>query len=170
MKGFVTMKDELVKKLHDEYPIIFRPDDQGFRTVPSILDGWWILLDKLCYDLEKQAEAQGKRCTCGHSLEEHADGACSKSFLLEIEKTCYCQGFADGRMRITQVKEKFGSLRVYTDYPFAGVHERLIKAEDDSLFICESCGNGGKRAAISSKRQWIKTLCDPCRIELAKSF
>jgi hypothetical protein len=60
--------------------------------------------------------------------------------------------------RATQVKEKFGGLRFYTDTA-TSVQSRLIEgAEAKSYRTCEHCGTFG----TLRKGSWIKTLCDAC--------
>jgi len=62
---------------------------------------------------------------------------------------------------ITQVKEKFGGLRIY----FAPHSELfsyfLDQIENESYTICEECGKSGKLREIG----WMKTLCDICLME-----
>lgn len=64
-----------------------------------------------------------------------------------------------------QVKEKFGGLRFYLDYPKHLSDEDLQKVreikneyESKSYETCESCGEPGKRRSGG----WIRTLCDKC--------
>lgn len=65
---------------------------------------------------------------------------------------------------IHQVKEKFGTLRLYT----TGVHKdkadeffKIIRAaEAKSEHTCESCGLRGKLRA----NDWWRTLCDACEV------
>ena len=66
---------------------------------------------------------------------------------------------------VSQVKEKFSSLRYYITLPKDVTPEdakeiyRLIdKAERKSETICETCGNPGKYCDFG----WMKTLCDNC--------
>jgi len=64
-----------------------------------------------------------------------------------------------GYIVLDQVKEKFGTLRIYyTDYSndpdyVSGV---IDFAENMSAYICEECGKPGK---TRSDLSWIKTLC-----------
>ena len=90
----------------------------------------------------------------------------------------YCQTKG---IPVMQVKEKFGTLRVYVgpnDDPYIGT---LINAmEAYSNRVCEDCGEHGIRdwvrqkdgsytalykATTNSSRtsQWVRTLCGPCR-------
>lgn len=61
--------------------------------------------------------------------------------------------------QICQIKEKFGGLRFYINSAPREVHDRISKAETDSFYICEFCGNPGE---LRTNRSWIKTLCDSC--------
>lgn len=72
------------------------------------------------------------------------------------------------RIRATQVKEKFGSLRFYTTLDgayvkkdqkawFSIIEDVINHAEDRSSSACEVCGAYGK--LCSSKTGWLKTLC-----------
>ena len=60
-------------------------------------------------------------------------------------------------IKVKQIKEKFGRLRVYTtlndDYIFGiGDITELL-----SEFVCESCGEKGE---LRTNRRWVRTLCD----------
>jgi len=66
----------------------------------------------------------------------------------------------NNEVRIFQIKEKFGGLRVYIDGPGTDeIYDLIEKAENESYKICEKCGNPGK----PNKKGWISTLCDECR-------
>lgn len=68
-----------------------------------------------------------------------------------------------GKTFLTQVKEKFGTLRLYHstaedgDYGYADGYISALEAL--SAHMCETCGKPGKTGG----RGWIKTLCDMCR-------
>ena len=57
---------------------------------------------------------------------------------------------------LTDVKEKFGLLRIYARSVQAMDDEIIEAAEVLSGRICEQCGALGKRRPVS----WISTLCD----------
>lgn len=65
----------------------------------------------------------------------------------------------DPEYRVAQVKEKFGSLRVYVDTYSREVEDRIDKAEAQSCHVCEFCGAKGE---LRNDRSWLKTLCDVC--------
>ena len=74
--------------------------------------------------------------------------------------------------RITQIKEKFGTLRVYyiLTHPVDEVVERLIQicintAEQNSSHVCEKCGHPG--TLKSNERH--RVTCSPCEAQYQKN-
>ena len=65
------------------------------------------------------------------------------------------------RIYITCVKEKFGSLRVYTNQHDDGVQKIIDDAEAQSNYVCEVCGKPGKMYLIHSA-YWHGVRCDRC--------
>ena len=74
----------------------------------------------------------------------------------------------------TQIKEKFGLLRIYfarkhdnTSLVLENVYRVLEALESLSGFVCEQCGcNDGTVSTKSSEGgYWILTLCDKCRLQ-----
>jgi len=61
--------------------------------------------------------------------------------------------------RITQMKEKFGCLRVYYDGGDDYIYGSIRMAENVSSKICERCANKGE----VRKGSWIQVLCDECQ-------
>lgn len=59
--------------------------------------------------------------------------------------------------RVTQVKEKYGTLRFYVDFANDASWDIIEKYEAKSATICEECGHPGQRREING---WISTLCD----------
>lgn len=58
---------------------------------------------------------------------------------------------------IVQVKEKFGSLRIYFEPNQRAYEDLLDQLASESLAICEVCGNSGR---LRTDRYWQRTLCD----------
>jgi hypothetical protein len=58
----------------------------------------------------------------------------------------------------SQIKEKYGGLRFYTDSACDAVYDLIEAAERTSLVTCECCGLPGK----TREGGWIRTLCDTC--------
>ncbi len=76
----------------------------------------------------------------------------------DLVKAAY-QACEDGGIKLSQVKEKFGGLRIYVvggapDY----IYTLLDELESKSMKTCEACGDSGS-PNISG---WIKTLCKDC--------
>lgn len=67
-------------------------------------------------------------------------------------------------MRVSQIKEKFGGLRLYA-YPEEGISEDdynrfyavIRTAEDQSYTTCEDCGS--REATLGSQRGYYRTTC-----------
>jgi hypothetical protein len=64
-------------------------------------------------------------------------------------------------VRLAQVKEKFGGVRLYLEdgRHAPELYEFLDEIEDRSLTICEACGAPGRGR---EDFVWRKTLCDGC--------
>ena len=58
----------------------------------------------------------------------------------------------------TQIKEKFGTLRVYTSGATDEQWTTMEEAEEQSEFICEQCGKEGKLIDDGG----MYTICGPC--------
>lgn len=67
----------------------------------------------------------------------------------------------DPELRVEQVKQKFGGLRVYVaagdPSVAAAVRDRIAEAESASSRTCEVCGRPGR---LRTDRPWAATLCD----------
>lgn len=61
---------------------------------------------------------------------------------------------------ITDVKEKYGGLRIYMSCQNEAMDKIIQEAEEEAYDTCELCGASG---AITSGRGWITTRCNPCR-------
>jgi hypothetical protein len=96
-------------------------------------DGWFDLLDRLCWKIEN-------RFTGFEDLEE-------------------------GGIYFVQIKEKFGSARIYCNQTTEYVNGLITMAESISGTICEICGEKGQ----PRKGGWIKTLCDQHHLENQKA-
>ena len=64
--------------------------------------------------------------------------------------------------QVSQVKEKFGTLRFYTYGENEVIHQLVQKAESASCSICETCGAPGTVRTDG----WLKTRCDSCQAKI----
>ena len=69
-------------------------------------------------------------------------------------------------VEISQIKEKFGTLRFYCDGDGGDEIGKLIeRAEQESAITCETCGT---KEGVTTEGSWILTLCKSCRDEYKK--
>lgn len=62
-------------------------------------------------------------------------------------------------MFVTQIKEKWGTLRIYMSYETDKISSVIERAEDKSEDTCEICGDPGELQA----KGWYKVRCLKCR-------
>ena len=79
-----------------------------------------------------------------------------------VDKLCKQLSDMNYKGEVVQMKEKFGSLRFYTDLYTDEVGKLINEAEKVSSSTCEICGENGTQ---SSKQYWIRTLCNKCTKE-----
>jgi len=60
--------------------------------------------------------------------------------------------------KITQVKEKYGTLRIYLDADFDDFDHIIQRAEKESSETCELCGKPGELVNDG----WYHTFCSEC--------
>lgn len=167
------MSPELEQKLFEKYPVLFR--DRNKPVTESCMafgcefsDGWYKLLDELC---------------------EYITRLSNRTDLLKLNKEYHTEenrGFIYLKrptVSFTQVKEKFGMMRIYWsgngvenwEEICAKVHqddrERTVNKYYDevqnaidyveflSSKVCESCGQPGKL----SNKGWMKVRCENCK-------
>ena len=61
--------------------------------------------------------------------------------------------------KFVQVKEKFGTLRVYCSCYNDEISDLIDEAEEKASITCESCGAEGRMTYVHG---WYKTLCNNC--------
>lgn len=136
------MTELLSQSLFDKYPNLFSLKDSKGEPIGYGIecgDGWYDIIASLCFKISQHERNIESRNT----------------YLIDQkqEPTIYSQ------FQFTQIKEKFGGLRIYSyggdDYT-SGL---VAMAESWSFYTCENCGEKGKPV----KGGWILTLCDKCR-------
>lgn len=63
-------------------------------------------------------------------------------------------------IKVTQVKQKLGELRVYVHRGNERISDRIRQAEAEALATCEECG--GSSLGIRSISGYVTNACDPC--------
>jgi len=105
----------------------------------------------------KDSDAHQIGIDCGDGWYSIIDDLCSK-----------IQAYVDANPSKKQVvaldvKQKFGMLAFYFSNGNDEILQMVFAAERTSGHICELCGST-KNARLSSKKGWVKTFCDPCRL------
>jgi hypothetical protein len=145
------MKTELEQDLVSKYPILFSdyrgdPKQTCLAFGMECGDGWFDIIERLCRLIQSEVDFVNRTCT------ENAKYRC----------------------RADQVKEKYGTLRFYCSFYYAGslsdatmqiLHRSMDRisgmiqmAESMSALICEHCGDRGK----IGQEVYPRTLCDAC--------
>jgi hypothetical protein len=60
-------------------------------------------------------------------------------------------------LKITEIKSKYASLRVYLNYYFEEIEKLIDEYEKMSIHICEVCGEKGK---VRNINYWLYCLCN----------
>ena len=66
------------------------------------------------------------------------------------------------QLEFTQIKEKWGGLRIYLNYYPEDIDDKLHTIEEESCTMCEHCGTT-KNVSKEWTHGWIMTLCNKCR-------
>ena len=67
---------------------------------------------------------------------------------------------SDAYPEATQVKEKYGGLRFYTETVSDAIQDAISEACERSFSVCEVCSRPGKTA---KSRHRVRTLCENCK-------
>ncbi len=82
-----------------------------------------------------------------------------KRFHIGYWEECSCQQYQPNLPRVSQIKEKFGSLHFYMTSATDAMWNLIHEYEKKSITICEECGKEGKLIT----KGWWKTSCDKCK-------
>ena len=91
-------------------------------------------------------------CECGDGWYNLLSNLCT-----EIT-SAYAEKGLKANIEVSQVKEKYGSLRFYSNGSL-NIEEIISKYEDISERTCELCGQPGKTFV---RNEWWMTRCDAC--------
>jgi hypothetical protein len=138
-----------VTELIQKYPLIFQVR-KGRELEPFCMfgiecgDGWVPLLNTLCYQIQSYIDF---RKESNERIEEN-----------KKKYPDYDQKPFDliPQVVVTQVKEKYGTLRFYYDGGDETIDGMVRMAEAMSAIMCEQCGDLGAMRG----RHWFYTACD----------
>jgi len=189
------MKKELDEALVAKYPKIFKYRHAPMTHTAMCWgfdcgDGWYNIIDVLCGNIQSHVDFKRKRraralqfnralkralagdtrplqmhFTFGGKEEpdewsiEMANKAIVKAEFNEVPPSM-------PYITASQVKEKFGGLRFYTNGYTDVIGGMISMAESMSHRTCEECGSPGR----SNNYGWISTLCDTHRLERGETL
>lgn len=122
------MDKELTGKLFKDFPIFFRGHE--LPATESLM----------CFG-----------CECGNGWEPLIRG------VAEVAEK-WNKEHPDEPAVACQIKEKFGTLRMYVDSKSFDLNDAIRDAEMKSCVVCEICGAEGK----TRNHGWFVTQCDGC--------
>jgi len=131
------MKPELEKQLADKYPKIFA--DKSKTPMESLM----------CFG-----------CCCGDGWYDLIDALCH-----QLQQTTDEDPEEQPQVVAFQIKEKFGTLRFYSNATSDMQHGFIRLVESLSSHVCEVCGTTSMGSTKNVKLRdgpWIRTLCDAC--------
>jgi hypothetical protein len=139
------MNEETFEKLAIAYPDLFQKAKVGSF---DIREGWFDLIDILCGLLSTKVEEARDKLHGARNNKKYEDKI--PEYENQLEKAL------EELPIITQVKEKFGSLRFYTHGGTEVMDGYIRFAEQMSCRVCERCGAPG----TFRNDGWIRVLCD----------
>lgn len=139
------MDAELENKLYEKYPQFFSNKDKGIMQSCMAWgcecgNGWFDIISSLCWMIRQHEDNKVWR----------------KKYLEENDPEKLKQEPEYFPVKFDQIKEKYGTLRVYFSGGDEYVEGLVSMAEAISGKICEVCGNKGQ----PNKGGWITTLCE----------
>ena len=145
------MRKELDELLCSRYPKIFANRNGDMTTTAMCWgfdcgDGWFDIINQLCANIQEHID--WRNSTRERLLKDNPHNIKIPDEVPQVVAA--------------QVKEKFGTLRFYTDGGDAVTRGMERMAESMSAVTCEMCGNKGKVRYGG----WIRTLCDEHAKEL----
>jgi len=147
------MSPEFEQHLREKYPKLF-----SGRCDLSIEDGWFDLVNQLCDGIQSHIDVVEKNRQWNIGRNKRVN---------DPEYDWKENQFIDREERkvddpveqviITQIKEKFGTLRFYYGGGDLYISGLVAMAESMSSVLCEKCGNPGHRY---DNKKWVRILCD----------
>lgn len=181
------MKQELEEKLYNKYPKLFAQRNLPMTQTCMCWgcdhgDGWYNILERMCsliqhYIKETRRSSAGIR-RYNRALKQAINGneknlrfyyanrlgweneKVDEFVKRDLEKKEFREEWRKPPTQITftQIKEKYGTLRVYHNGGDEFCQGVIDMAESMSSVTCEDCGVPGK----VRDGGWIRTLCDDC--------
>ena len=183
------MKQELQDKLYEKYPKLFGQKDQSmYQTCMcwgiETRDGWYNIIDNACniiqWYVDESRKERARNLQWNRILSQALNGntanlyrfynkrlgyneeQTNKAVQEQVERKVFREvKEALPQLQFTQVKEKYGTLRIYTNYTDDYISGVIVMAENMSGSTCEVCGVPGRLTG----KGWYSTLCKRCEKE-----
>lgn len=140
------MSPEKTQQLIEIYPSLFSDLDERncfYLFSFECGDGWFDLLKDLIVEIKSIIEKENKKSSIGIDDDPIP-------------------------LKVSQIKEKYASLRFYTNWSNDAIEQAILRAEDRSEQTCEDCGEPGK--IVKTNVNWYQTLCEKCYPQVAKDL
>lgn len=173
------MNLELEKTLVTEFPIIYRDMYGSMKNTCMAFgiecnDGWYNILYNLSKKLEEIAakedlpKEQNSFQKLGWSLISKLNNIKLPRKKNKVNRRLigsyipdklyfYCFPPEDNRLKFDQIKEKFGTFRIYLNYYSDEIDRLVEEAEELSEVTCETCGRPGE---MRKRGTWLLVRCD----------
>ena len=131
------MQNSNSDRLFNSCPLIFRGRNLGVKQNLMYFgfecsDGWFDII----YELSKKIE--------------------------RIAETMKADGLPEDEIpMVSQVKEKFGTLRFYMSNTTSEIQDLISQCEQSSAQACEQCGKPG---TLRRTNGWFLTVCEKCEV------
>ena len=157
------MREELDKKLCAKYPKIFAQRNLPMTETAMCWgfpgDGWYWIIDNLCHAIQGYVDSRNEGVRIRNKAIE--EGKYQVGSLNSIPEK-------EWQVEATQVKEKWGSLRFYTNCGDDHIWGMIWLAEVMSKNTCEMCGTTENVSSTSGG--WTKNLCPKCKEERSREI
>lgn len=145
------MEKRLEQYLYKKYPELFKNENKSMKESSMVWgcscgDGWFFLLDNLCSAITRHIERHNNQV-------DYYDSKNMDRPKWAKEKI--------PQVYFDQVKEKFGSLRIYYTGGDEKIQNMIGFAEFLSESICEICGKFDFSIGRTAKG-WIRNTCKEC--------
>lgn len=177
------MKQELQDELFKKYPKLFGQRKLSIyeSCMPWGIEcgtGWYTIIDNACSAIQSHINSERQQRTYALRYNRALKYALAgkKEYLVNwynklyknledvqkrVEEDMARQAFRPvpekmPQIEFTQVKEKFGALRLYTNYYGGYIDGVISMASRMSQCTCETCGQPGKMRGMG----WYYTACD----------
>lgn len=182
------MKEELDKQLCERYPKLFAQRGKSMQETAMCWgfecgDGWYNIIDKLCANIQSHIDNhnRGRQFSLEYNqmVEQVQRGdtelfnARYKGYKEEFKEKIL-RDIQEGKINlkqdiedefpqveVIQIKEKFGTMRFYTNVGDSYIYGALAMAESMSAVTCETCGAPGKLFTYG----WWHVACDAHRTQ-----